>query len=248
MPTPYAALRAALTADPSRPLITWLGPEGRTELSVRTFENGAAKAAGLLRDGLDVQPGDTVLLLLPAHWQTAIWLGACWATGAVASFDPTDVDEAVVALATADRLGEAGAAPEVLRVTRHPLGLPSSEPLPPGVLEAATEVRAYSDVFTPYAQPAGTDPALRVAGATIGGEAVMTGASDLADRCGLIAGGRLLWTDEAVDLDTALALLAVPLAAHASVVIAPGLSPTAETLAPELITARFEGACPPQGR
>ena len=76
MPTPYAALRAALAADPSRPLVTYVGPEGRTELSVRTFENGVAKAAGLLRDGYDVEPGDVVVLLLPAHWQTALWLGA----------------------------------------------------------------------------------------------------------------------------------------------------------------------------
>lgn len=234
-PTPYAALRAAVTADGARPLVTYLGVTERTELSVRTLDNGAAKAAGLLRDGLDVQPEDTVALLLPAHWQTAVWLAACWAAGAVASFDAADVADAAVVLATADRLPDAAGAPEVLRVTDHPFGLPSPEVLPPGVLEAAVEVRAHGDVFTPYAQPGETDPALRIGGRTLSNAEVMAAAGELAARTGLVAGGRLLTTRDPADLDAALALLAAPLAVGAAVVIAAGADEA--TIAAERTTA-----------
>lgn len=238
MSSPYAALRAALVADPSRPLLTYVGPEGRTELSVRTFENNVAKAAGLLRDGLDVQPGETVALLLPVHWQAAVWLGACWAVGAVASFDVDDLDAAVVALSDADRLDEATDVPEVLRVGRHPFGLPDAAPLPTGVLEAATEMRAHSDVFTPDGRPAGADPALRLAGRTYDNAGVMTAAGELAANVGLDAGGRLLVSGEDLRSEVVLALLAVPLAADAAVVLAPGSTDEVIAVA-EHITARL---------
>lgn len=237
MPTPYAALRDALAADPSRPLVTYVGPEGRTELSVRTFENGVAKAAGLLRDGYDVRPGDLVALLLPAHWQASVWLGACWAAGAVACFDAADAGDAVVALAGADRLAEATGAGEVLRVGRHPFGLPSEEPLPDGVLEAATEVRAHSDVFAPYVPPTDTDPALRTGGEELSNGEVMSAAADLAARLRL-AGGRLLATAGTDRTAGVLALLAVPLAGDGSVVI-PGPGVDLDELAlVERVTAR----------
>lgn len=217
MTTPYAALRAALSADPSRPLVTYIGPEGRTELSVRTFENNVAKAAGLLRDGFDVQPGDRVGLLLDPHWQTAVWLGACWAAGAVAAYDDAGAD---VVLAFPERLVDASGGGEVLRVGRHPFGLPDPAPPPPGVLEAATEVRAHSDVFTPYQPTVDDDPALSCDGAELSAGEVMAAATQLAGRCGLTPGGRLLVTAGAPPLDLVLALLAVPLAASAAVVIA----------------------------
>jgi uncharacterized protein (TIGR03089 family) len=236
--SPYAALRAALSADPSRPLLTYVGPEGRTELSARTLENNVAKAAGLLRDGLDVQPGDVVALLLPVHGQAAVWQGACWAVGAIASFDAEDLGTAVVALADADRLGEVGDVPEVLRVGRHPFGLPDAAPLPPGALEAATEMRVHSDVFTPYAEPAGTDAALRVAGRTYDNTGVMAAAAELAATLGLGAGGRLLVSADLPTPEVALALLAVPLAASAAVVVAPG-SADESVVSREQVTARL---------
>lgn len=218
MSTPYTALRAALASDPGRPFVTHLGREGRTELSVRTYENNVAKAAGLLRDGLDVQPGDSVGLLLGAHWQAAVWLGACWAAGPVASWERSDAE---VVLAFPDRLGEAGAA-DVLRVSRHPLGLPDGAALPAGAVDAAVEVRAHSDVFVPYRQPGADDPALRCGAVELTGGQVMAAAAELAARVGLSTGGRLLVTADAAALDLVLALVAVPLAVGASVVIAAG--------------------------
>lgn len=218
--TPCTALAAAVRRDPAVPLVTFVGPQGRTELSARSLDNAVAKAAGLLRDGLDVQPGDRVGLLIGAHWQSAVWLGACWATGAVAWVDPDDAAACAVCLATADRLSETTAAPERLRVSTHPFGLPSPDPLPAGVLEAAVEVRAHGDVFVPYAEPDDDDPALQVAAAELSAADVMDHAATLATALGLTRGGRLLTSRPAVDLTGVLALLAVPLAVAGSVVIA----------------------------
>ncbi|BFO22122.1 hypothetical protein SHKM778_85100 [Streptomyces sp. KM77-8] len=69
----------------------------RVELSVATFANWVAKTANLLQDELSVEPGDRVALLLPAHWQTAVWLLACASVGAVADVagDPAAADVVV---------------------------------------------------------------------------------------------------------------------------------------------------------
>ena len=218
--TPYAALLAAVRTDPGTPLVTYVGPEGRTELSARSLENAAAKAAGLLRDGFDVQPGAVVALLLDTHWQTSVWLAACWATGALASIGPLDLNHAEVCVATEPDLDMVESMPQTLRVSTHPFGLPSDAPLPKAVLDAAVEVRAYSDVFVPYVEPRADDPALRVGDVTLSGADVMGMAEHLAERIGLGPRGRLLTTRPATDLSGVLALLAVPLAVAGSVVIA----------------------------
>lgn len=77
--TPADLLRSALAADPGRPLVTFYDDATgeRVELSVATFANWVAKTANLLQGDLAAQPGDRVALLLPAHWQTAVWLLAC---------------------------------------------------------------------------------------------------------------------------------------------------------------------------
>jgi len=84
--TPADLLRSALAADPARPLVTFYDDATgeRVELSVATFANWVAKTANLLQDGMSAEPGDRVALLLPAHWQTAVWLLACSSMGVVA--------------------------------------------------------------------------------------------------------------------------------------------------------------------
>src|SRR6185437_83588 len=70
-----------LRADPARPRITHYDDAAgsRVELSGATLANWAAKTANWLRDELDIQPGDPVAVVLPAHWQTAgVLLGAWW--------------------------------------------------------------------------------------------------------------------------------------------------------------------------
>lgn len=84
--TPADLLRSALAADPGRPLVTFYDDATgeRVELSVATFANWVAKTANLLQGDLGAEPGDRLALLLPAHWQSAVWLLACASVGVVA--------------------------------------------------------------------------------------------------------------------------------------------------------------------
>ena len=84
--TPADLLRSALAADPARPLVTFYDDATgeRVELSVATFANWVAKTANYLQGDLAAEPGDRLALLLPAHWQTAVWLLACSSVGVVA--------------------------------------------------------------------------------------------------------------------------------------------------------------------
>ena len=79
--TTVPQLLAALAAsDPGRPRLTWYddapGPTRgeRIELSARVLANWVAKAANLLVDELDIEPGDQVVIALPTHWRAAYWL------------------------------------------------------------------------------------------------------------------------------------------------------------------------------
>ena len=116
-----AALLDPLLTGPgaARPLITFYDDATgeRIELSAVTTGNWAAKAANLLRDEGDLEPGGRVAVLLPAHWQTAAVLLASWWCGAEVVADPLDADwvacdsERVdLALAAAPDGGEIGRA------------------------------------------------------------------------------------------------------------------------------------------
>ncbi len=87
---PAGLLRRRLADDPSGPLVTFYDDARgeRVELSARTFENWVAKTANLLVDGLAAEPGTRAVLVLPPHWQTAVWLTACWTAGVLA--EPLD--------------------------------------------------------------------------------------------------------------------------------------------------------------
>lgn len=217
-----AALSAALAGDSARPLVTYLGPSGeRTELSVRTFENNVAKAANLLRDDGDVQPGSVVVVALPLHWQTSVWLGACALVGGIAWIggEPGAVD-VEVSVVGPDGLDLPGA-PLALATALHPFGMPFTTALPAGLLDAATEVRAHGDRFTPStgvtAVTAAT-PWIRTVGGVLDQAEALDAARDLAHAVGLAPGGRLLCARQ-LDDTSVLALLALPLAVTGSVVL-----------------------------
>ncbi|CAM5682143.1 acyl-CoA synthetase [Streptomyces badius] len=100
-------LRSALSADPARPLVTFYDDATgeRVELSVATFANWVAKTANLLQGDLSAEPGDRLALLLPAHWQSAVWLLACSSVGVVADVqgDPAAADLVVTGPDTLER-------------------------------------------------------------------------------------------------------------------------------------------------
>lgn len=195
-----------LAHDPARPVITYYDDATgeRIELSGTTLANWAAKTANLMRDECDLEPGERVAVLLPAHWQTlAVLLGAWWC-GAEVVTDPAGVDLVccdVERLDTALAASSGGATVAALSLHALGAGLPG---LPAGVVDYATEVRAHGDVFVP--EPAGGDgPALDGLGAA----EVLALARAAAESAGLTAADRVLTT---ADWSVADGLVRIPLA------------------------------------
>lgn len=189
---------------PSQPLLTFydLATGERMELSAASLENAVAKTAGLLRDELDVVPGERVAVHLPLHWQRAVWWAACHAVGA--AFVPEGVAGDVdVCVFDRDHLDLAGAARDDVLVSLEPFGLPSREPVPAGVIDHAFAARAHPDVFVPFLEPR-DDPAMRAA-------------EELSRTRGLQSGARVLVRDDDPDRD--LLMLAVPLALEGASVL-----------------------------
>lgn len=238
--TPAALLDAALLRDPARPLITYYDDAGdeRVELSVTTFANWVAKTANLLRDDLGADAGTTVALHLPAHWQAAVWLGACWALGAVAAPGAGRADVAVVG---PDHVGEPPTADEVVVLGLGPLGLPRPgvpRPAPPSI-DYDLEIRSHGDRFVAGRPVDPQAEAMRTAEGSLSGAALVDLADRAADDWRLARGDRLLTTHT---LDTAHAVLAgllVPLAADVTAVLCRNLAPErlAARVASENVTA-----------
>lgn len=241
--TPYAALRDRTRRDPASPLLTYrdLATGERMELSAASLGNAVAKTAGLLRDDLDVEPGDVIGVHVPLHWQRMVWLGACASTGAIFAPD-ADPEECAVVVMDRAHLGLAGTAREDVLVSLAPFGLPEGGPLPAGVTDAAVAMRAHPDVFAPWAEPAADDPLLAGGGVLTQGEVltqgdVMAAAAEELTRRGVASGGRfaLLEQDPLADILG----LAGPLACAGAVVIVahPDAGDLAETLREEGVSA-----------
>lgn len=206
---------ALLDRSSPRPLITFYDDATgeRVELSGVTTANWAAKAANLLRDECDLEPGGRVAVLLPAHWQTAAVLLAVWWCGGEVVGDPDGAD---VVLCDAGRLDLAlSVVPPhaVVALSLDAFGAGLSG-LPEGVLDFATEVRLHGDEFVPWEPVSGSAPAL--AGAPV--DAVVADARARAAALGLSAGDRVLSTREWSDPDGLRDGLLAVLAAGASLV------------------------------
>ncbi|MGW5864900.1 TIGR03089 family protein [Streptomyces sp. NPDC055239] len=219
--TPADLLRSALAADPGRPLITFYDDATgeRVELSVATFANWVAKTANLLQGDLAAEPGDRLALLLPAHWQTAVWLLACSSVGVVADVggDPAGADLVVSGPESLDAARVCSG--ERVALALRPLGgrFPQA---PDGFADYAVEVPSQGDRFVPYAPVDPDEPALAVAGGDelTGAQLVERARAD-ADALGLAPGSRLL---SGLSYDTWEGLssgLYAPLAAGGSVVL-----------------------------
>ncbi|WP_019629128.1 TIGR03089 family protein [Actinomadura atramentaria] len=233
--TPAELLRRRVADDPSRPLVTFYDDASgeRVELSARTFDNWVAKTANLLVDELGAGPGgiEHAVLVLPPHWQSAVWLMACWSAGvAVRVVDPADgvagdPPDAPFILAAAEEVladvadGPLGsAADELVGLSLHALGGPLAA-APPGVTDYAVEVRAHGDRFTP---PPGVGPqtsALTVTKVTLTAGELVAEAARTVDKWGLDSQDRLLVAMSFATLEGLLASLLAPLVSGASVII-----------------------------
>ncbi|MDK1475734.1 TIGR03089 family protein [Streptomyces sp. 549] len=218
--TPADLLRSALATDPARPLVTFYDDATgeRVELSAATLANWVAKTANLLQDELSVEPGEQVSLLLPAHWQTAVWLLACSSVGAVAAPHGDPADAAVV-VSGPDTLEAARACRgERVALSLRPLGGRFPQP-PEGFTDYAVEVPGQGDHFTPWTPVGPGTPALLVGGEKLTGAQVVERAAADARELGLDAGSRLMSLRGYDDWAGLSHGLLAPLAAGASVVL-----------------------------
>ncbi|MFF2509180.1 TIGR03089 family protein [Streptomyces sp. NPDC058067] len=219
--TPADLLRSALAADPGRPLVTFYDDATgeRVELSVATFANWVAKTANLLQGDLAAQPGDRLALLLPAHWQTAVWLLACASVGVVADVggDPAAAD---LVVSGPDSLDAARACSgERVALALRPLGGRFPQP-PEGFADYAVEVPGQGDRFAPFAPVDPEEPALVVAGAELTGAEVVEKARADATDLGLTGPGSRLLSGLPYDTWRGLSAgLYAPLATGGSVVL-----------------------------
>ncbi|MEV4334835.1 TIGR03089 family protein [Streptomyces sp. NPDC049597] len=241
--TPADLLRSALAADPARPLVTFYDDATgeRVELSVATFANWVAKTANLLQGDLAAEPGERLALLLPAHWQTAVWLLACSSVGVVADVggDPARADHVVAGPGQFD----AGLACRGERIALSLAPLGRRFPVPPaGYADYAVEVPSQGDRFAPYAPVDPDEAALAVAGVELTGAELVERARADAERLGLGPGSRLL---SGLPYDTWEGLSAglfAPLAAGGSVVLCRNLGELSEDgLAKRIESERVTG-------
>ncbi|WP_406304719.1 TIGR03089 family protein [Streptomyces sp. NBC_00885] len=218
--TPADLLRSALAADPARPLVTFYDDATgeRVELSVATLANWVAKTANLLQGDLAAAPGDRLALLLPAHWQSAVWLLACSSVGVCVEVggDPADAD---LVVSGPDTLEEARACSgERVALALRPLGGRFPQP-PAGFADYAVEVPGQGDRFAPYAPVDPAAPALVVGDTELSGAGLVERARTDAAELGLGPGSRLL-TGLSYDTWEGLSAgLYAPLAAGGSVVL-----------------------------
>ncbi|KIH97015.1 AMP-dependent synthetase [Streptomonospora alba] len=242
--TPLDLWRSAVAADPARPFVTVYDEAtgGRVELSFATFDNWVSKTANMLVDGLGAEPGERVGLALPLHWQSLVWLLACFSTGTTAvAGAPGRVPECDIAVADADRLSAALDTParEVVGTSLHPLGAPLDE-CPPTAMDYGVEVRGYGDHFAGApvdpAAPAFEVPADAAGGTDLLGTEISAGTrtgAELAEagrrklaEWGLTADDRVAIITSAPDspaaLGSLLALLLAPLAGAIPLVLLPG--------------------------
>lgn len=227
--TPADLLRRALGADAARPLLTYYddGTGERVELSVATFDNWVAKTANLLQDGLTAEPGERVVVALPAHWQTAAILLACWSTGLVVAPAGTSCDLAFVSEPDITGGGldvAAMGARDVVALSLRPLGGRLAAPRP-DVLDYAVETPSYADRFTAYSAPGDDDAAFQSDGRVVTAGELVNAATGAAQGWGFGAGDRVLSTLSYSTLDGLLAGLLAPLAAGAGVVLCRNLDP-----------------------
>ncbi|HEX3812013.1 MAG TPA: TIGR03089 family protein [Mycobacteriales bacterium] len=220
-------LADALQRDPTRPLLTFYDDATgeRVELSATTLAGWVAKTAGLAQDELAVEPGDSVAVLLPAHWQTAAILLACWSVGAVLVPEPASAaavfcDEPHLADVRAAKPGE------IVALSLAPLGRPFTRP-PEGALDYSAVVPSQPDVFIPYADIAGDVPAFRTNTNSGTAAEVVEESRASARRQGISSSDRVLttrsWNGFADWRDDFLA----PLAAGASIVLCANADPAA---------------------
>lgn len=212
-------LRDLLARDAGRPLVTFYddGTGERVELSVTTYANWVAKAAGLLVEECDLERGQRLRVDLPTHWLGTVFLGAAWTVGLVVT-DGDDPDAVVCGPGTLDAWAERADHLPVLACSLLPLGVRFPDGVPPGVHDVGAEIWGQPDAFTAWDPPGDEDAATDALSHTDlfdPTRATATVGIDLTD------GGRLLTTANPASPPGA-AVFTEPLVRRGSVVLVAG--------------------------
>ena len=232
----WTLLQKRKRASGGTPVVTFvdLASKERTELSAVSLENAAAKIANALRDEFGLEPGASIGVHLPTHWQRAAWCAGAWVAGCNVVPGSPDADLIVANAALAPGLVSAGR--EVAVVSMHPFGLPLTEPLPGGAVDVTIAVRQQPDAYL-FDPPREDYAALEIDGTILTQAEAFARAAELAVDWGLAPGGTLLVGADVDGVDAWLGALAVPLVAEGAVVLAAGGIASVEFLTSERITA-----------
>lgn len=214
-----AVFDRSVDADPTRPLVTFYDHAAgeRVELSGATVRNWVDKTANLLTDVLGASAGSQVSVALPTHWQTLVWVTACWRIGAVVVSGEATPDVAVIGPATTHS-GRLPAAGEVVATSLHPLGARFDTPLPVGVTDYGSEVFAQGDRFTATVPVRADTPAWQ-ASRVFDHASLIEHALAAGSQLGLHPGVRLLTDANPATLAGALTAVLAPLLVDGSVVL-----------------------------
>lgn len=210
-------------AAAQRPLVTFYDDATgeRLEFSRRTFDNWVAKTSNLLVEGLGVRPGGTVVLDLPAHWQTAVLLFAAWNTGQRVVIGPraelgSAADEGVWATDTPGNAPDW--ADEVLGLSLDAFGAPLPD-APAWVNDYAVEVRSYGDRFTGHSPASSSEQVLSVSNTTLSRAQIDRETQEFLEEHELTAEDRTLTVVEYTTSTALVAGLLAPLRAGGSVIL-----------------------------
>ncbi|MEO3786646.1 TIGR03089 family protein [Actinocorallia sp. B10E7] len=210
-------------AAAQRPLVTFYDDAigERLEFSRRTFDNWVAKTSNLLVEGLDVQPGGTVVLDLPVHWQTAVLLFAAWNTGQGVVIGPraelgSAAGEGIWVTDTPEHAPKW--ADEVLGLSLDAFGAPLQD-APAWVTDYAVEIRSYGDRFTAHTPASPAETVLSVSNATLTRAQLDRVTQEFVEEHELTAHDRTLSVMEYTTSATLVAGLLAPLRAGGSVIL-----------------------------
>jgi len=213
----------ALTRDPGGPLLTYYDDATgeRTELSATTLDNWVAKTANLLTDGLGLDGGSSIAVVLPPHWQTAGILLGAWAAGHRV-VDYPDVDAShepdAVFCTEADLVAYADRRCDVVGLTLDPWGRGLSDQWR-RITDYAQEIGLYGDQFRAAAPVDPATPALLAGSIELSHEGLAGAAVALADRLGMNTGDRIMISRDLAAEAGPVPWLLAPLAAGCSIVL-----------------------------
>lgn len=157
-------------SDASLPWVTYYDESTgeRTELSARTAQNWVDKTSNFLIDDLAAEPGIRAAIHLPTHWQSLVWLLACWNVGATVCSSSGEIGVyGPAAVSNDDQAGNASDEAQRVALSLKPLGLAFDEP-PVGFIDYNAEVRAHPDDFVSLDEPSDSTPAIDLDGTHVG--------------------------------------------------------------------------------